>query len=298
MTRLRITQPVIKWTGSKRAIAPILSPLMPNTPRAFEPFVGGGAILPFHKAPHVFASDIIPELIALWVLIKESPEEVAKGYSKRWERLRAEGHIAYYDIRKNFNKTRNPVDLLFLSRTCVNGLIRFNNSGEFNNSLHHTRPGISPAKLKQILTQWSSCLTNVHFLHSDYRDALLDVRPGDFVFLDPPYAGTVGRYMPQDFDIPSFYSELERLNSLDVKWIVTFDGVAGQREYKSGIPEGLYLKKHLLPTGNSPFTKLMGTSIDAVYESVYLNFEAPFEGTADQIKEREQIAQLRFQFEV
>ena len=289
MIESRLIPPVIKWTGSKRSVAPFLEPLIPNTNQAFEPFVGGGAILPLHKASRVIAGDIIPELVALWSLIKESPEEVAEGYTERWERLQTEGHTAYYDIRNRFNKRRSPVDLLFLSRTCVNGLIRFNNSGEFNNSLHHTRPGISPNRLKQILTQWSRWLTNVEFLHSDYRDTLSPARPGDFVFLDPPYAGTTGRYMPQDFDLSAFYAELERLNSLDIKWIVTLDGTAGRRQYESGIPEGLYITKFLIPTGNSPFTKLMGTSVDAVYESVYLNFQAPFEVFPDQFKERGKI---------
>ncbi|MBX7251068.1 MAG: Dam family site-specific DNA-(adenine-N6)-methyltransferase [Candidatus Promineofilum sp.] len=285
-------QPVIKWTGSKRTIAPFVGSLIPYTPRAFEPFIGGGAILPFHKAPYITAGDVIPELIALWVLIKESPEEVAEGYKERWERLQSEGYTAYYAIRNSFNETRNPVDLLFLSRTCVNGLIRFNSNGDFNNSLHHTRPGILPSRLKQIIVQWSGWLTNVRFVHSDYRHTLLAARPGDFVFLDPPYAGTVGRYMPQEFDLLAFYAELERLNSLGVKWVVTLDGAAGGRQYESGIPDGLYLDRMLIPTGNSPFTKLMGTSIDAVYESVYLNFQAPLEDLADQFKDWGQISRF------
>ena len=66
---------------------------------------------------------------------------------------------------------------------------------------------------------------------------------------------------------------MERLNSVGAKWILTFDGVAGEREYKYDLPKEIYKHKIYLKTGNSPFTKMMRTGVDAVYESVYLNFQ-------------------------
>ncbi len=84
-------------------------------------------MLPFRPSKIAIAGDIIAELIHLWKAIRDEPELTAKEYELRWKRLQNEGHTAYYDIRASFNATRNPHDLLFLSRTCVNGLIRFNN---------------------------------------------------------------------------------------------------------------------------------------------------------------------------
>jgi DNA adenine methylase len=269
--------PVIKWSGSKRKVAPILAYLLPETKCYFEPFVGSGAMLPFRPSEIGIAGDVIPELIQLWIAIRDAPELTIKEYERRWRQLQNEGHTAYYEIREAFNATRNPHDFLFLSRTCVNGLIRFNKNGDFNNSLHHTRPGISPERLSQIVYQWNRYIQDVTFIVADYHQTLENATKGDLAFLDPPYNGTKGRYMPTDFDFDKFYLELARLNRVGVKWILTFDGMAGDRTYESPIPPHLYTTKVELPTGNSPFTKLMKTSLDAVIESVYLNFKPPAE---------------------
>jgi DNA adenine methylase len=268
-------EPVIKWSGSKRKIAPILSYLLPDANEYFEPFVGSGAMLPFRPSSFGKAGDAIPELIKLWEVIRDDPERTANEYNLRWKRLRDEGYLVFYEIRDLFNKSRSPHDFLFLSRTCVNGLIRFNKNGDFNNSLHHTRPGIDPERLARLIHQWSYYIQNITFIAGDYRQTLEDAKFGDLAFLDPPYNGTKGRYAPTDFDFQAFFVELERLNKIGVKWILTLDGVAGERAYHISIPSHLYKVQFGLPTGNSPFTKLMKTSIDPVVESVYLNFEPP-----------------------
>jgi len=143
-----ILEPVIKWSGSKRLVAPELSRFIINQKRYIEPFIGGGSMLPFRQISNAVASDIIPELINLWNQIKTNPEKVADEYNKRWDRLQNEGHIVFYEVRDNFNKTKNEFDFLFLTRTCVNGLIRYNSNGEFNNSMHKNRPGVNPKSFK------------------------------------------------------------------------------------------------------------------------------------------------------
>jgi len=277
LRRTRAFRPVIKWPGSKRKIAPLLALLLPDADCYYEPFVGGGAMLPFRPNRTAVAGDIIVELIHLWKAIRETPKLTADEYEIRWNRLQTEGHTAYYDIRDSFNATRSPHDLLFLSRTCVNGLIRFNQKGEFNNSLHHTRPGISPARLRKVIHKWSHAIQDVGFVAADYRQTLTSVGANDLVFLDPPYGGTRGRYLPADFNLNEFYDELQRLNAIGAKWVLTFDGRAGSRSYTTSVPSALYKARLALPTGNSPFTKLMKKEIDAVVESVYLNFEPPAE---------------------
>lgn len=271
----RSIQAIIKWSGSKRSVAPALSAFIAPTKRFFDPFVGGGSILPFRNSQSAIAGDVIPELISLWKLIQSSPESVANGYQERWGRLQSDGYLVYYEIRDSFNSTRNPIDLLFLSRTCVNGLIRFNKDGDFNNSLHHTRPGISPITLRKIVHEWSLVIKNIEFITSDYKDTLRTAKEGDFVFLDPPYGGTRGRYIPNAFNLDEFYSELERLNSLNIRWLLTFDGHAGERAYSAAPPKKLYKSHFYIATGKSPFTRLMGTSIDQIQESVYTNFILP-----------------------
>jgi len=264
--------PVIKWSGSKRSVANILSRYIPKGNRYFEPFLGGGALLPFRKIKIGFASDVIPELISLWNMIKADPKKVSFEYRKRWEKLQTEGFEVFYSIRDHFNSTKNEHDFLFLTRTCVNGLIRYNNQGEFNNSFHLTRPGINPHKLDDIIYQWHYVIKDIEFYNCDYRELLAKAKEDDFIFFDPPYGGTKDRYTREKFDIDAFFIELEKLNDKGVKWILTFDGKAGNRNYIYELPINLYTHKIFVKTGHSPFTKMMNTTLDNVNESVYLNF--------------------------
>lgn len=265
--------PAIKWSGSKRSVAPTIAKFLPKSSRYLEPFVGGGAMLPYRPAFNAIAGDIIPELIHLWKLIQKDPEKVSDGYSDRWSKLQSKGYTVFYEIRDAFNRTRDPVDLLFLSRTCVNGLIRFNAAGSFNNSLHYTRKGINPIHFRKILHLWSNAVRGVAFLVADYRETLSMARKGDIAFLDPPYVGTRGRYLRDAFDFEDFYSELDRLNKRGVRWVLTFDGEAGSRKYPADVPQDIYKRFLKIKTGQSPFSRVMQSKVEQVTESMYFNFE-------------------------
>lgn len=291
-----IIEPVIKWSGSKRQVAPALSRIIPNANRYFEPFIGGGSMLPFRQIKNATAGDIIPELIELWNCIKNNPEETANQYIYRWEKLQKEGSQVYYEIRDNFNRTKNPHDFLFITRTCVNGLIRYNEKNEFNNSFHLTRPGIHPKTLREIILKWNYYLKDVNFLNLDYRTLTEDAGKGDFLFLDPPYGGTKGRYTQAEFNLIDFYNHLDILNCKGAKWLLTFDGMAGSREYDYELPAEIYKHKIFIKTGNSPFTKMMRTTIDEIYESVYLNFDPSPELLAEFSQNVKQEATLPIEF--
>lgn len=272
--------PVIKWSGSKRKVAPLISQLFPRASCYIEPFLGGGALLPYRPCARAIGGDIISELIRLWKLIQSDPKKVMEGYRKRWQRLQTEGHTAFYDLRSQFNEGRDPLDLLFLSRTCVNGLIRFNGGGGFNNSLHHTRRGIHPERFEKLLYQWHEVVKGVTFVSADYRETLSRAKRNDLVFLDPPYLGTRGRYLREPLDFKGFCQELDRLNRVGAKWVLTFDGEAGERKYTARLPSSLYTIVAMVKTGHSPFSRLMEGQIDNVIESVYLNFNLPREALA------------------
>ena len=273
--------PVVKWSGSKSAVASQLARMFPRGGRFFDPFVGGGSILPFRTSRDAIAGDILGELIDLWILVRDSPSSIVEEYEKRWHSLQSEGHTAYYRIRDSFNSSRSPHDLLFLSRTCVNGLIRFNSRGDFNNSLHHTRPGISPASLGAVVRQWNLAIQGMVFVRGDYRETLDSCKGGDFVFLDPPYENTRGRYQTKKFDANAFVRELEDLTQRGVRWMLTYDGFAGSRVYQSSLPQSTYLVKSSIHTGLSPFAKVMAGVRDKVEESVYLNFHPPSKTLAE-----------------
>lgn len=273
----KLIPPVIKWTGSKRTVAHKLFELFPNSKGKFiDPFVGGGAILPYFREHDSIAGDIIPELINLWINIRDNPNLVANEYEQRWSALQSKGYTEFYKIRADFNRTKNPFDFLFLSRTCVNGLIRYNHKGEFNNSLHHTRPGINPNTLAQVISNWSSWVKNTNFYVMDYRETLRKAEKNDLVFLDPPYVGSHSQYFKQNFDHVSFFNELGSLNKRGIHWVLTFDGISGERKYTASVPKTIYKEKFELFTGKSTFSKVQNNKSDKVFESVYCNFDVPF----------------------
>lgn len=263
--------PVIKWSGSKRSQAVKIVSLFPNFERYFEPFLGGGSVLIQSKATAAICGDICKPLIDLWNLIKDNPSKIVEEYETRWTKLQHGGYTTYYDIRDEFNEKQNPYDLLFLSRTCVNGLIRFNNKGEFNNSLHHTRKGIHPKTLEKIIFQWSALIQKYHFVYGHYKETTTKITSKDFVYLDPPYFNTVGRYYGK-ITHEELIDYLEELNSKNIKFALSFDGMRGVKKYSSNIPKKLYTRHLLLDSGNSSFKKVMDKQTENVKESIYLNF--------------------------
>lgn len=265
--------PVIKWSGGKRSQAKIIMSFVDCSFNTWhEPFVGGGSLLQWIWPGKAICGDICEPLIAFWNLVKDEPGYLADAYRKRWQKLQDEGYTAYYAIRNSFNENHNPEDLLFLSRTCVNGLIRFNSQGYFNNSFHHTRKGIEPGRLEKIIQAWSKIIHNMSFIYRDYAESIDDMKVGDIVYLDPPYFHTVGRYYG-GIDTERFFSFLDRLNSLDIRWMLSFDGKRGNKTYEVEFPKGLARRHVMIPSGNSSFRKVINQKIEPVTESLYLNWK-------------------------
>ncbi|MBQ2932249.1 MAG: Dam family site-specific DNA-(adenine-N6)-methyltransferase [Clostridia bacterium] len=265
-------QPVIKWSGSKRSQAnTILSYLPQEFNCYYEPFLGGGSMLYAINPSKAICGDVCESLIDLWNKIKAEPNELAQSYRTRWERLQEEGYLAYYSIRDDYNLSKKAEDLLFLSRTCVNGLIRFNADGEFNNSLHHTRSGIHPDKLEKIIKDWSTRIQNSTFISADYEYTTQTVKEGDLVYLDPPYFHTKGRYYGT-IDYDRFLNYLDFLNKRGAKYILSFDGKRGDDDFTVAIPKDLYKRHEFIPSGKSSFKKVMDKEYLEVYESLYLNW--------------------------
>lgn len=123
--------PVIKWSGSKRHQANSILQHFPEEFKSYyEPFVGSGAILYAARPEHAIAGDVCEPLIDLWKVIQKEPDALISHYDYHWHLLQEKGHTIFYEVRDRFNKEQNPCDFFFLSRTCVNGLIRFNKKGE------------------------------------------------------------------------------------------------------------------------------------------------------------------------
>lgn len=262
---------LIKWTGSKRSQAHAIIEHMPARKRYFEPFLGGGAVLFLAAAPHAVAGDIYGPLIDLWLMVQSEPRLLIEDYRKQWAALQGDFPGYYYSVRERFNRSPSALDLNLLMRTCVNGIVRFNGGGHFNNSFHLSRRGMEPQRFERIVEEWHPVVQKVRFLHRDYIETVSETRKGDFVYFDPPYAGNKQRYT-KNLDLALFYTVLNDLNRREVKWALSFDGSRGSKDLTHGVPKDLYKTKLLLPSGNSAVGKVLNGPIESVMESLYLNY--------------------------
>ena len=289
--------PIVKWSGSKRSQAAEIVARMPREIGTYyEPFCGGCSVLcrlmntPSIKVGRYIISDINKDLIGLWTMIKHCPEELCDGYSRLWKEFNEDPYKEvrlyqrstserYADRKKYFEKVRarynehhSPIDFLFIMRTTTNGMPRYNDMGQFNNSCHFSRPGIHPDRLKKICLEWSRLLNekNVEFMSISYEWVCPDKK--DFLYLDPPYASVHKRQMYfGGIDIEAF---LNWLSTRKCKWILSFDGRRGNTDCTYHLPKSLYVSHEYLDSGNSSFVRYLGKCrSEEVYESLYSNYK-------------------------
>lgn len=276
---------LIKWTGSKRSQAKAIFALAPPHSRYIEPFVGGGALLFLAAKRGSIASDIYEPLIDLWKMVQKDPYALIENYKSQWKALNQEldnldirklnTEVAipnyFYKVRARFNETQCPMDLNFILRTCVNGIVRFNDKGAFNNSFHLSRRGMDPNRFSKIVETWTSRIQGVVFACRDYSITLEEAREGDFVYFDPPYAGNKQRYA-LDLNLERFFSQLQNLNRRGVKWALSFDGQRGEKNLLHEVPNDLFKRHLMISNGFSAVKRVLHGPLEEVRESLYLNF--------------------------
>ena len=271
-------QPVIKWSGSKRSQSEEIIKYFPKEiDTYYEPFCGGCSVLfqLLHsdiKVNNYVCSDKNKGLIDLWNLIKVNPKLVSDSYSIMWNELNIDDNKErkkqyFYMVRERYNNKHNPTDFMFIMRTTTNGMPRYNNNGDFNNSFHVTRNGILPNKLEKIIYQWSEVLNknNVKFINQEYNNIVTN--KNDFVYLDPPYANTKGMYYGTiDYNIL-----WDWLKQQYCKYILSFDGKTNNEDMTQDIPTDIYSKHIYLNSGNSSFRRVIGKSKNTIVkESLYI----------------------------
>jgi len=198
-TRTRTVVPPIKCQGIKSKLVKFISQSIrwSGKGRWIEPFLGSGVVL-FNVGPEkAIAADTNKHIIRIYSEIKAGSldESIARDYlEESGKTLLREGEDFYYQVRDRFNSTGSPLDFLFLSRACFNGLMRFNKKGGFNVPFCRKPHRFRPALITKICNQIKRIREIVNakdwtFTACDWRETLRSARPGDFVYCDPPYIG-------------------------------------------------------------------------------------------------------------
>lgn len=269
----------IPYQGSKRRLAPaILSHVHAGQyNRLVEPFAGSAAVTLAAAGKQMFSSyvigDALEPLVRLWQGILENPGEIAAQYETLWIRERANPIEAYYEIRTEFNRGRDPARLLYLLARCVKNAVRFNPSGEFNQSPDNRRKGTRPATMQtELLAAHRLLNEKCRAVSSDFLDLIQQAQEGDFFYLDPPYQGTTEGRDQRYFAGVSrkrLVEALAILNDRRVPFILSYDGFCGTREYGEPLSDSL-AHRILLDVGRSSQATLNG-DCHVTIESLYVS---------------------------
>lgn len=190
--RNNLIQPFVKWVGGKRQILDEIKEFMPlKYSKYYEPFLGGGALLFDIQPRNATVSDINKELINLYLVIKNDVNSLINDLKKHKNDSNYYYQMRELDRNKEAYSKLSSIEkasrIIFLNKTCYNGLFRVNKAGEFNSPFgSYEEPNIvNEPVLKAV---------NYYFIHSkidiqccDFEAAVSSAKAGDFVYFDPPY---------------------------------------------------------------------------------------------------------------
>lgn len=195
MQKQKLT-PFVKWAGGKRQLLEEIEKRMPQKfNNLIEPFVGGGAVFLHFQNKKTIINDLSEDLMNTYKAIKNTPNELMKLLDDYEYKHSQNPEEFYYEIR-NMDRDINwfAVDnltkaarLIYLNKACFNGLYRVNSKGHFN--VPFNKKEIVNTYDKNNILEISEFLNKqVILLNGDFEEACKLAKPGDFVFLDPPYS--------------------------------------------------------------------------------------------------------------
>ena len=196
---IRPKAPPIKTQGIKTKIVPLIARSIGwcGNGRWIEPFLGSSVVALNIAPQRAILSDTNEHIINLYRNIQRgiiNGSTVRLYLGREGALLSEKGERHYYAVRDRFNKTGDSLDFLFLSRSCFNGMMRFNRTGEFNVPFCRKPERFRPALITKIVNQiqWARSVMDGkdwQFVVQDWRAALAEAQPADMVYCDPPYIG-------------------------------------------------------------------------------------------------------------
>jgi len=231
--------PFLRWAGGKRRLLPIISSFLHKDFTLskncfFEPFMGSAAVAmsldlnasDLRTGPRIFMSDINEELVNAYDVLKRQPDELIR----RLKKLEADvTEKRYYEVRKKSERTElgRAARLIYLNRTCFNGLYRENSSGKFNVPYGKlANPTVCNEPLLRAVSRW---LSFVQVSQGSFKAGVSTAKKGDLVYFDPPYlplsiTSSFSQYSASDFgtdDHEDLAELIKRLTKKDVRVILS-----------------------------------------------------------------------------
>lgn len=275
-----ILNPVLKWVGGKRQLLNEIIPLIPKNYSTYvEPFVGGGAVLFELQPKKAIINDFNSELINVYYVIKDNPDELIKQLHIHEENNTSE---YFYMVREydrdaecynQMTDVQKAARIIYLNKTCYNGLYRVNSAGQFNSPYgKYKKPNIVNECVIKAMTKYFN-ENNITIKNCDYKEALKGLRKGAFVYLDPPYmpissSSSFTGYTENGFDEDdqiALKEECDKLNSKGIKFLQSNSDCEFIRE--------LYKDYHIKTIKAKRAINSKGSSRGEINEVLIYNYE-------------------------
>ena len=190
---IKLVTPVLKWVGGKRQLLPEIRKRIPKKYKVYyEPFLGGGAVLFDLQPKKAIVNDLNSELINVYKTIKSFPTELVEELRKF-----SNDEETFYNIRnidrdktkyQELSNIQKAARIIYLNKTCFNGLYRVNNAGEFNSPFgRYKNPNIVTDKTIYAVSKYFNT-ADITFKNGDFEESIKEIQKDSFVYLDPPYA--------------------------------------------------------------------------------------------------------------
>lgn len=213
-----LVKPFLKWAGGKRQLLPEIKKYLPKNigkTTYFEPFLGGGALLFDLQPKTAIVNDSNKELINCYRVIKDKVEELieilkihkAKNSKEYYDYLRGIDRSKEY---REYSDIQKAARIIYLNKTCYNGLFRVNSKGHFNVPFgRYKNPNILDEAVLRGINDYLN-QKSVTFLNRDFAEAVESAKKGDFIYFDPPYDPVSNTASFTGYDINGFNQNEQR----------------------------------------------------------------------------------------
>ncbi|AWC27147.1 DNA methyltransferase [Bacillus cytotoxicus] len=190
-TKNKLAQPFLKWAGGKRQLLPEIRKYLPQKIKTYyEPFIGAGAVLFDIQPKKAVINDINTELVNVYETIKNHADELIEDLKKHKNDKDYFYEIRDLDRRPEY-KQLSPIErasrIIYLNKTCFNGLFRVNSQGQFNVPFgKYKNPQIVNEVVIRAVHNYLSS-NDVQIMNEDFETVVETAKKGDFVYFDPPY---------------------------------------------------------------------------------------------------------------
>jgi DNA adenine methylase len=214
---------------------------------------------------------MLKPLIDMWNLLKTNPQHLFDYYKNLWEAYMQNPRETYTHVLASYNANPNPLDLVFISRSCYGGVIRFTKQGRMSTPIGPHKP-IPPESFRERMVLWKNRIKNTTFEVSSFENTMSNAGQDDMIYCDPPYVDSQAiLYGAQAFKLSNLWNAIKEAKERGAKIALSIDGhkKSGMKVISLDVPPGLFQRELFIEGGSSMLRRLQKTGEVMTGEDVH-----------------------------